>query len=136
MVKSIEQKGMTFDNDFCYSFTFSSSIYFQEGREKEKRITKVVVKSHAFLLDRKVVSNKIGLQYLFVLVRGNQVLFPFVRLIRSTLHTCPKNFNTSLSFSIGTIDIILQINLNEIIWTFKGRIFCSTSLNLYKVQLN
>ena len=48
----IDQKGMTFDHDFCYSFSFSSSLFFYGGREKEKRITKVVVKSHAFLLDQ------------------------------------------------------------------------------------
>ena len=48
---SIEQKGMTFDHDFCYSFSFSSYLFFWEGREKWKRITKVVFKSHAFLLD-------------------------------------------------------------------------------------
>ena len=46
----IEQKGMTFDYDFClYShFLFS---FFAEGRERVKRITKAVVKRHAFLLD-------------------------------------------------------------------------------------
>ena len=44
---------MTFDHDFCYSFPFSSSLFFQEGRKKGKIITKVVVKSHAFLLDLK-----------------------------------------------------------------------------------
>ena len=49
-IKLIEQKGMTFDHDFCYSFSFSSSPFF---RGKNKRITKVVVKSHAFLLDPK-----------------------------------------------------------------------------------
>ena len=32
-------------------FSFSSSLFFWEGREKGKWITKVVVKSHAFLLD-------------------------------------------------------------------------------------
>ena len=48
----IDQKGMTVDYDLCYSFFFS--FFFQEGREKGKRITDVVVKSHAFLLDQKV----------------------------------------------------------------------------------
>ena len=32
----IEQKGMTFDHDFCYSFSFSSSLSFYEGRERGK----------------------------------------------------------------------------------------------------
>ena len=40
-------KGMTLDHEF----SFSSSLFFYEGREKGKRITKVVVKSYAFLLD-------------------------------------------------------------------------------------
>ena len=39
----IEQKSMTFDHDFCYSFSFSSSLFFKEGRERGKRITNVVV---------------------------------------------------------------------------------------------
>ena len=43
----IEQKGMTFDHDFCYLFSFSSSLFFYEGREKGK----IIDKSHAFLLD-------------------------------------------------------------------------------------
>ena len=46
----IELKGMTFDHDFCYSLSFSSSLFFSKGREKGKRITKAVVKRHAFLL--------------------------------------------------------------------------------------
>ena len=44
----IEQKGMI--TVFCYSFSFPSSLFFKEGREKGKRIIKVLVKSHAFLL--------------------------------------------------------------------------------------
>ena len=50
--RTIEQKGMTFDHDFCYLFSFSSSLFYKEGEERGKRITKVVVKSHAFLLDQ------------------------------------------------------------------------------------
>ena len=49
--KEMEQKGMTFDHYLCYSISFSSSLFFKEGREKGNRITKVVVKSHSFLLD-------------------------------------------------------------------------------------
>ena len=30
----IEQKGMTFDNDFCYSFFFSCSPFFLVGKRK------------------------------------------------------------------------------------------------------
>ena len=43
----IEQKGKTFDYAFCYTFSF-----FKEGKEKGKRIAKVMIKSHAFLLDQ------------------------------------------------------------------------------------
>ena len=32
--KKIEQKGMTFDHDFCYSFSFSSSLLFLGGKRK------------------------------------------------------------------------------------------------------
>ena len=61
----IEQKGMTFDHDFCYSFLFSSSLFLKKGREKGKKITKVVVKSHPFLLNlEKDVSEKICFQSL------------------------------------------------------------------------
>ena len=59
----IEQKGMPVDHDFCCSFSFSSSLFFQEGREKGKILTKVVVKSHAFLLDQSlsiIYGNAIG----------------------------------------------------------------------------
>ena len=42
---------MTFDQDFCNFILLFSSLFFSEGREQWKRITKVVVKSHAFLLD-------------------------------------------------------------------------------------
>ena len=47
---TIEQKGKTQNHDFCYSFSFSTSL-FLNGREKGKRMTKVVILSHAFLLD-------------------------------------------------------------------------------------
>ena len=40
--------------DFCYSFSFYSSLFFKEGREKGKRITKVMILSHAFLLDHSI----------------------------------------------------------------------------------
>ena len=42
----------TFDHDFFYSFSFFVlPSFLRGGREKEERITKLVVKSHAFLLD-------------------------------------------------------------------------------------
>ena len=49
----IDQKGMNFDHDFCYSFSFSSSLFFLGGKRKgEKNNQSCVFKSHAFLLDR------------------------------------------------------------------------------------
>ena len=47
----IEQKGMTFDHDFTYSFPLFSSLLKKEGREEENKVAKIVIKSHAFLLD-------------------------------------------------------------------------------------
>ena len=42
--RMIEQEGMTFDHDFCYSFSFSSSLFFRRkektGREKSKSWSK------------------------------------------------------------------------------------------------
>ena len=40
----IEQKDMTFDHDICYSFSFSSSLFFRREEKRGKVITKVVVK--------------------------------------------------------------------------------------------
>ena len=42
-----EQKGITFDHDFSYSFTLFSSLLKKEGRRTGK--------IHAFLLDRNRV---------------------------------------------------------------------------------
>ena len=47
----IEQKGMTFDHDFGYSFHLSYSLLKKKGREKENEVKKIVIKSHVFLLD-------------------------------------------------------------------------------------
>ena len=48
---TIEQKGITFDHDFGYSFPTFSSLLKIEGRRKGLWIAKVVIKSHTFLLD-------------------------------------------------------------------------------------
>ena len=55
----IEQKGMTFDHDFGYSFSIFSSLLKKEGREKEDEVTKIVIKSHAFLLDQICLISKL-----------------------------------------------------------------------------
>ena len=44
----MEQKGMTFDHDFGYSFPLLSSLI---KKEKENEVAKIMVKRHAFLLD-------------------------------------------------------------------------------------
>ena len=53
MCVPIEQKGMTLDHDFCYSFSFSSSLFFMGKRNEEENNQSrgQMVKSHAFLLD-------------------------------------------------------------------------------------
>ena len=51
----IEQKGMTFEHNFCYFILRFFISLFVGGRRKGKRITKVVVKSHAFLLDLSIL---------------------------------------------------------------------------------
>ena len=53
----IEQKGMTFDFDLHSPFLLPS---FLGGKIKGKRRTKVVVKSHAFLLDPFLSHKNIG----------------------------------------------------------------------------
>jgi hypothetical protein len=47
----IKQKGMTFDHDFGHSFPLFSSLLNNEGRRKENKSSKIVIKGHAFLLD-------------------------------------------------------------------------------------
>ena len=43
----MEQKGMTFDHDFCYLILFFSSLLKKEkGRENENEVAKIVIKSH------------------------------------------------------------------------------------------
>ena len=49
----IEQKDMTFDHDFGYSFPLFSSLLKKGGEEKENEVAKIVIKSHVFLLDRR-----------------------------------------------------------------------------------
>ena len=62
LVKKIEQKGMTFDHDFGYSFPLSFSLLKKEGREKKNEVAKIMIKSHAFLLDR---SKSVAKNYAF-----------------------------------------------------------------------
>ena len=48
-----DQKGMTFDHDFGYSFPpFSSLLTKKREEEKENEDAKIVIKAHTFLLDR------------------------------------------------------------------------------------
>ena len=41
-----------FDHDFCYSFPLFSSLLKKREEEKENLVAKLVIKSHAFLLDQ------------------------------------------------------------------------------------
>jgi hypothetical protein len=45
----MKQKGTTLDHDFCYFILIFSSLFFQEGREKENEVAKSVIKSDTFL---------------------------------------------------------------------------------------
>jgi hypothetical protein len=47
----IQKKGTTFGHDFGYSFSLFSYLLKKGGRRKEKWIAKIVIKSHAVLLD-------------------------------------------------------------------------------------
>ena len=48
----IEQKGITFDHDFDYSFPLFSSLL---NGDKENELAKVVIKGYAFLLDHHML---------------------------------------------------------------------------------
>ena len=51
-VLTMERKGMTFENDFCYFILSFSSLLRKEEREKENEVAKIVIKSHTFLFHR------------------------------------------------------------------------------------
>ena len=44
---------MTFDNNFGYFFPFSLPPSKEREEEKENEVAKIVIKSHAFLLDHE-----------------------------------------------------------------------------------
>ena len=54
-LKWIEQKGVTFDHNFDYSLPLFFSFLKKDERIKGERIAKIVVKSHAFLLNIQIV---------------------------------------------------------------------------------
>ena len=47
----IGQKGMNKNHKFCYSFPLLSSLLKKEGRRKWEWRVKILIESHAFLLD-------------------------------------------------------------------------------------
>ena len=47
----IEQKGMTFDHDFGYSFPPLFPSKKKRDEKKENELAKIVIKNYAFLLD-------------------------------------------------------------------------------------
>ena len=55
----IEQKGMTFDHDFSSSFPPFLFPPTKEGRRKRERISIIVIKSHAFMLDHLDFTHRI-----------------------------------------------------------------------------
>ena len=57
----IEQKGMTFEKNFGYSFPLWSSL-IKMGKRNGEWIAKIVIKSHAFLLDHLFLDLKNGTQ--------------------------------------------------------------------------
>ena len=61
---------------------------FLGGKRKRKRITKVVVKSHAFLLDRK----QINLNWRRLVLNENIIVFVYQKALIRTYHT---NFLTT-----------------------------------------
>ena len=106
----IAQKCMTFDHEFCYSCSFSSFLFFKEGREKRKRITKVVVKIHAFLLDH--------MEYIFV--------FFFQNLFWIT-----KSFD----FKFILFSIIFLFNQKRIMCFFIPNLLHFKILSFYMINL-
>ena len=55
MILLMEQKGMTFNHDFCYLILLFSSL-LKKG-EKENEVAKIVIKSHTFLVQYDQVKN-------------------------------------------------------------------------------
>ena len=51
----IEQKGMTFEHHFSYSLPLFYSLLKKDRRRKGELIPKIVIKSHAFLLDHRII---------------------------------------------------------------------------------
>ena len=51
LVKKIEQKGMTFDHEFCNLLSFSASLFFKGGERKGENNNQSRGQSHAFLID-------------------------------------------------------------------------------------
>ena len=49
---TIKQKGMTQIHDFVYSFPLFSSLLKKRGKKRRRMNRKIVILSHAFLLDQ------------------------------------------------------------------------------------
>ena len=50
----IEQKSMTFDHNFGYSFPLLYFLLKKGEEEKENELAKIVIKGNVFLLDQKI----------------------------------------------------------------------------------
>ena len=75
----IEQKGITFDHEFGYSFPLFSSLLKKEGRTKGELISRI--KIHAFLLTLVLFRIEIMLGSVFLFLQGLQILFAFLCLL-------------------------------------------------------
>ena len=65
----IEQKGMTIDHDFGYFFPLFFSLLKQRGKKKRGKNRKILIKSHAFLLDQIEVKRQKFFKFLFIYTR-------------------------------------------------------------------
>ena len=119
-------------DDLCYSFSFTSSVFFQEGRKKGKRMTKVVVKGHSFLLD-------------YLSFRTDQPQHELLQklkncLIRYQIIQHQENLRTRI-YSIQALDLLTLQNLTTGIFivfmplkAFFNKIILININNMYKIQ--
>ena len=76
----MEQKGMTFDHDFCYFFLLFSSLLKKEGREKENEVAKIVIKPFCSIQKMAICSNTCRITNSSVESTLPYILFLFVAL--------------------------------------------------------
>ena len=91
---------MAFDNDFCYLSPFLLLPFFRREEKKGKSITKVVLKSHAFLLNQvdntPQISNKFSLNRTF----HDGMKLPCFIVVTYKLHYLNYKIQTNIHNSI------------------------------------